>query len=332
MKAKEFVHAIGWSIAITGLTLAIFEAGRTTWKRWVEWGARTQLNEIATTFDGQTSAASTQPQSLPPDYPVFVLCYHDFRETPIKWSISPQRLEAHLQTLKALGFTFLTVSELVDLLSGKWERPLPKRVVAVTVDDGFRSAYEVLFPLLKRYNVKVTLFVYTSWIGKGKGALTWEQLREMVESGLVEIASHTVTHPYPKRLKRSLSHEQYRDRMRWEFEQSKRELEQKLGIKVKGIAYPGGQIDGTMKALAQQTGYLWAVTVNPKPVTVGFDRYAIPRYGVNSATTVAVLKAWVLKQPIRMARFRAKTAKAVKAITLNANSVNPYSHVRNDKR
>lgn len=332
MRLKEFVCAVGWSIAIAGLVLIVFEAGRITWERRTERGKQPSLRVTTPIPDKRIPVAPPKPRPLPPDYAVFVLCYHDFRENPNKWSITPERLEAHLQTLKALGFTFLTVSEAVDLLTGKWNGSLPERAVVITVDDGFQSAYTVLFPLLKRYGAKATLFVYTDWIGKSKGALTWEQLREMVQSGLVEVASHTVTHPYPRRLKRTLSHDQYRNRMKQEFEQSKKELEQKLGIKVSGIAYPGGQIDETMKALAKQAGYLWAVSVNPKPMTVGFDRYDIPRYGVGFETTTVALKSWVTKRTIQLTRFSGKTRKETKVSKSNARNSHRVSRVRRVKR
>ncbi|MCS7185456.1 MAG: polysaccharide deacetylase family protein [Armatimonadetes bacterium] len=332
MKPKDFFHSVGWGIAIAALILTVFEAGQITWERWLERKEQINRKAIETAFDRRIFVFPPKSQPLPPDYAVFVLCYHDFSDNPQKWSITPQRLEAHLQTLKALGFTFLTVSEAVDLLSGRWRNSLPKRAVVITVDDGFQSAYTVLFPLLKRYGAKATLFVYTDWVGKRRGALTWEQLREMVQSGLVEVASHTVTHPYPRRLKRSLSYQQYRNRIKWELEQSKKELEQRLGIKVSGVAYPGGQVDGTMKSLAKRAGYLWAAVINPEPMTVGFDRYAIPRYGVSSDTTVAMLKTWVTKQPIQLARFGGRGKKATKTGEADAISVNLPSMARNSRR
>jgi peptidoglycan/xylan/chitin deacetylase (PgdA/CDA1 family) len=204
------------------------------------------------------------------------------------------------------------MSEVVDLLTGRWNGHLPEKAVVITVDDGFRSAYTVLFPLLKRYNAKATLFVYTEWIGKTPAALTWEQLREMAQSGLVEIASHTVTHIYPRRLKRSLSGEQFKRGMEWEFVQSKRELEQKLGVKVEGLAYPGGYVEETLKALARKAGYRWAVVINPKPITVSADLYALPRYGVSSETTVAALKAWVTKQSFQLVQHSHRAKKTGK--------------------
>ncbi|MCS7263824.1 MAG: polysaccharide deacetylase family protein [Armatimonadetes bacterium] len=306
MKLKTFV-IVGWFLAFSALISALFGAMRMTFERLAIRRQEEAAKAVLKPVDKPVPIVSSpviKPVPLPSDYAVFVLCYHDFQEKPSKWSITPERLEAHIQTLKAWGFSFLTVSEAVKLLKGRWQGNLPKRAVVITVDDGFQSAYSVLFPLLKRYGAKATLFIYTEWVGKSEGSLTWEQLREMAQSGLVEIASHTVTHAYPRNLKRKLTVEKYKRKMEWEFVQSKLELERRLGIKVEGLAYPGGFVDGTLKALAQRAGYKWAAVINPKPMTANFDRYAIPRYGVSAETTVAALKAWVTRQPILLARLK----------------------------
>ncbi len=307
MKLRVVVHAIGWSIVFLAIVVAVLEALQMTFDRLSSWQQRRVVKVISPPINKRIPLAP-KPVPLPPNYAVFAFCYHDFSERPNKWSIKPKRLEAHIQTLKALGFQFLTMGEAVRLLTGQWRGSVPKRAVVITVDDGFQSAYLTLFPLLKRYGVKATLFIYTDWIGKYRGALTWKQLQEMAQSGLVEIASHTVTHAYPRKLKRSLtSNKQYESKMEWEFVRSKTELEQKLGTQVEGLAYPGGYADGTLKALAKRAGYKWAAVINPEPFTVNFDRYAIPRYGVSNETTVAVLKAFIMRQVIMLSRLNNKT-------------------------
>jgi peptidoglycan/xylan/chitin deacetylase (PgdA/CDA1 family) len=278
------VAIIGWALA--GCS---FEQGQKT---------QVERQQSPQTFSRPTlpslSSVPSRPAPRPP-YPsvIAILCYHDLAEKGSRYSVTPQQFEAHLKTLRANGFTFLTVSELVSLLDGKWDGAIPRRVVAITLDDGFRSAYTVAFPLLRKYQAKATLFVYTNWVAKTKKALTWAQLREMAQSGLVEIASHTVTHAYPKRLRRALRPEAYRQRWLWELQTSKQALEQQLGITVRGLAYPGGQVDDTLKHLAQQVGYQWAVTINPKPVTPQCDRYALPRFGIDRTISLRQVLAWL---------------------------------------
>ena len=68
-------------------------------------------------------------------------------------------------------------------------------IQALTLDDGYEDNYTNLFPLLKKYQAKATISVVTGSIGQ-PGILTADQIREMSDSGLVEFASHTVTHPH----------------------------------------------------------------------------------------------------------------------------------------
>lgn len=249
---------------------------------------------------------SKRQRAQPPSgYAIPVICYHDFRETGKYryWAISPKRFEAQLQMLNALGFAFLTMSEAVDLVQGRWNKSIPMRPVVITIDDGFRSAYKIAYPLLSKYDAKATLFIYTSAIGKF--GLSWEQLREMIQSGRIEVASHTVTHPSPNRLKwlkERYGVKSYREHLMYEFVTSKRLLEQNLGIEVNGLAYPGGVVDTVAMEVARATGYKWAVKINPVPFKPDTNIYCIPRYAVNSGTTVMALKDWLMSRAFAFAQ------------------------------
>lgn len=239
---------------------------------------------------------------LPNGYSIPILCYHDFREVGkhLHWATPPKRFEAQLQMLNALGFTFLTMSEAVELIRGNWDKPIPKFPIVVTIDDGYRSAYTVAYPLLSKYGAKATLFVYTNAIGKF--GLSWEQLREMIQSGKVEVASHTVSHTLLSKLRKKLRAKEYRARVAYEFTMSKRLLEEKLGVKVKGLAYTGGIVDATSIELAREAGYEWATIIKPEPLTQRTNIYRIPRYGISNGTTVMVLRNWLMKRVFAMVR------------------------------
>lgn len=255
----------------------------------------------------ESTAAPSEHQraQLPSGYAIPVICYHDFRDSGKHryWAISPKRFEAQLQMLNALGFTFLTMSEAVDLIQGRWNKPIPQRPIVITIDDGFRSAYSVAYPLLSKYGAKATLFIYTNAIGKF--GLSWEQLREMIQSGRIEVASHTVTHPSPNRLKRlkeKFGAKSYRECLMYEFATSKRLLEQNLGVEINGLAYPGGVVDAVAMETARAAGYKWAVKINPAPFKPDTNTYCIPRYAVNSSTTVMALKDWLTSKAFAFAQ------------------------------
>ena len=65
--------------------------------------------------------------------------------------------------------------------------------MAITIDDGYRSVYDLAYPILKKHNFTATLFIYTDFVDNSPNALTWEQLRELAQAGF-EVEAHTITH------------------------------------------------------------------------------------------------------------------------------------------
>ena len=137
-----------------------------------------------------------------------ILLYHDFVATvpdsdPDNFSYinTPQSYEENIKVLLEDGYKFISFQELHDANNGKIE--LPEKPILVTFDDGYYSNYEYIFPILKKYNVKASIFVVTDKIGKeidGKKYLSWEQCKEMQDSGLVEIFSHSKKHVFYDKL------------------------------------------------------------------------------------------------------------------------------------
>ena len=113
---------------------------------------------------------------------------------------------------------------------------LPEKPILVTLDDGYYSNYEYIFPILKKYNVKASIFIVTDKIGKeidGKKYLNWEQCREMQDSGLVEIFSHSKKHVFYDKLPVRM--------IRDDVIKSYKIIEENLGSKkLKVFAYPYG--------------------------------------------------------------------------------------------
>ena len=170
-----------------------------------------------------------------------ILLYHDFVTTVpdsdpdnFNYINTPQSYEENIKVLLENGYTFISFQELNDANNGKIS--LPEKPILVTFDDGYASNYEYIFPILKKYNVKVSIFVVTDKIGKevdGKKYLSWEQCREMQDSGLVEIFNHSKRHVFYDKL----PVRQIRD----DVIESYKIIEEKLGSKnLKVFAYPYG--------------------------------------------------------------------------------------------
>jgi len=153
-------------------------------------------------------------------------------------------------------------------------------LIAITVDDGHRSVYTVLFPLVQKHRIPVTLFIYPSAISNAAYSLTWEQLREMKASGLVDIQSHTYWHPDFRKEKAHRTTEDYAAFVMTQLVRSRQTLDQKLGTKIDLLAWPYGILDPELEAAAARSGYTAAFAYAGGVARPGGDLLAIPRIPV----------------------------------------------------
>jgi len=108
------------------------------------------------------------------------------------WTTPRGEFERHLRWFRDTGTRVMTLDEVADLVTAG--RPLPPRAVVLTIDDADRSVHELAWPLLMEYGMRAHLFVPTSHVGSDWSNLevcTWDQLREMADSGAVLVESHT---------------------------------------------------------------------------------------------------------------------------------------------
>ena len=127
---------------------------------------------------------------ISPGAGVPVLTYHHIGDGQEWYRISAADFEEQLVYLREKGYTAVTVMELAEGLSGRFQ--LPPRPVVITFDDGYEDNYAAAFPILKRQNMRGVFFVVTGKMGQ-PNYMSWEQAREMNEKGM-EIGSHTVHH------------------------------------------------------------------------------------------------------------------------------------------
>lgn len=142
------------------------------------------------------------------DVKIPILLYHDFVTTVpdndpdnFNYINTPQSFEKNIKILLENGYTFISMEELNDAYNGKIEFPI--KPILINMDDEYYSNYEYIYPILKKYNVKASIFVVTGKIGKeidGKKYLGWNECIEMQNSGLVEIFSHSKRHVFYDKL------------------------------------------------------------------------------------------------------------------------------------
>ena len=134
-----------------------------------------------------------------------ILLYHRFGPTVAdSMTTTTAVFEAQLNFLHANGYSVIPLRTVVDWVLGKGPAP-PARSVVITADDGHRSVATVMLPLVMRYHIPVTLFIYPSAISNASYAMTWEELAKLKQTGLFDIQSHTFWHPNFKVEKRRLA-------------------------------------------------------------------------------------------------------------------------------
>lgn len=164
--------------------------------------------------------------------------------------IVPSLFEAHLQTLRNANYETYFVKDIPDILDGSVHYSTHSAVL--TFDDGYEDFYTSVFPLLKKYHMRATAYVIYDYIGR-KGFLNEKQIRELAESGLVEIGSHTLDHVYLK-----VAPDIYAEK---QIVESKRKFEERFGIKIKTFAYPYGAFNNKNIESVKKAGYTAAVSV-----------------------------------------------------------------------
>jgi peptidoglycan/xylan/chitin deacetylase (PgdA/CDA1 family) len=135
-----------------------------------------------------------------------------------------------------------------------------------------------MFPIVKRYRVPVTLFLYPSAISNASYAMTWDELREMKETGLFDFQSHTYWHPNFRKEKKRLKPEEYETFLEMQLKKSKEKLEKELTVKVTMLAWPFGIYDDELIKKAVEAGYLAGFTMERRYASPSDNIMALPRY------------------------------------------------------
>lgn len=195
-----------------------------------------------------------------------VLNYHKVDDYNHALSILPSEFEEQIKYLYENGYHTITPDDLINHL--KYGSPLPSRPILITFDDGYLDNYLNAYPVLKKYNFTATIFIVTDLVGKDPRFMTWEQVREMQDSGFV-FGSHTVHHVAMT----SIPIEQVEN----ELIQSRDEISRNLGNVPRYFAYPTGAYNLEIEKIVRNTGYTAAFTIRYGQAGPNSDLYAIER-------------------------------------------------------
>lgn len=188
-----------------------------------------------------------------------ILCYHRFAENCKSSLCMPSHIfDRQMKYLKKNGYRVINFKELLEFL--EYRKGIPNKSVIISIDDGYRSIYDIAYPILQKYGFKATLFIYTDFINASRNALTWNQLSEMKANGF-EIGSHTIYHSDLTRLKEGENLKAYRNRIEKELRGSKLIIDKKLAQNTICIAFPYGRYNQNLLKACERFGYRIGVSV-----------------------------------------------------------------------
>ena len=219
------------------------------------------------------TAAANGVQSKVP-----ILVFHRFAAAAIdSMTVRVARFLAQLKVLENLACNVIPLSDWVAWRRGERDS-LPPRAVVLTADDGHRSQFEVMAPLLHACGWPVTLFVYPSAISNASYAMTWPQLRELLAEPGFAVQSHTYWHPNLLKERDRMSPDAFRRFAADQLQRSRDTLQQRLSRTVSLLAWPFGLSDEGLWAQAADRGYQAAFSLGNRSASRRDPIFAVPRH------------------------------------------------------
>jgi len=227
---------------------------------------------------------------------VLILMYHMITKTnhpyEKRYALSPERFRRQMLYLKKNGYTSMSLDDLQRYFAAR-TGSLPEKPVIITFDDGYLDNYERAFPILRECNFSATVFVVTGhvgianrWMRSGgypeRPLMGWREIEEIKKHGIT-IGSHTVNH-------RCLKHLSLKD-VKTEIEDSKKLLEDRLGVPVNHFAYPYGDTNRIIVNVIKECGYKTACSTKSGFNTSGINLFELRRleiYGTDSIWRFAI--------------------------------------------
>lgn len=201
---------------------------------------------------------------------VLILMYHHIlKDTSYhgKYVVSPSQFEEDLMYLKQNGYETVLIKDLIDFVYLKKE--LPQKCAVLSFDDGHLSNYHYIFPLIKKSNDKIVISVVGEYTDNATNTedrnvaysyLKWEDIKELDESGLVEIANHTYNfHNKNKRMGigsvTGETKEEYTKIIKDDLEKLNKKIKDITGKEPLTFTYPFGKVVGNSYDVIKKIGF-----------------------------------------------------------------------------
>ncbi|MCD8356530.1 MAG: polysaccharide deacetylase family protein [Clostridia bacterium] len=261
---------------------------------------------------------SDKQRDLQEDTVLPVLMFHHIDdESSSPWVITQEAFENDLRIIRDAGYQPVSMTQLVNYIY--YGEDLPANPVCITFDDGYLSNYELAYPLLKQYHMKATIFA----IGKAIGYHTYgetdipitphffyAQAIEMIDSGLIEVQSHTYnmhqtakleTHRPVRESAAQLAEEPddvYIQTLQDDLKAYQKEYSAYTGKMLFALAYPKGAYSELTEQTVREMGYKITFTTRADHKNVLIPNepetlYQLGRLSVSGNTTADELRQYL---------------------------------------
>lgn len=267
-----------------------------------------RYNEIISLSEDSLNSTTSYTANIP-----VLLLHHIDSEPKNSAIITKEKLTSVLSYIKDAGYTTITYDDLYDYVT--YGTPLPEKPIMLTFDDGYKSNYAILYPILKENNQKATISIIGSSIGKNTYKntnisiyehFTYAEAKEMLESGFIKIASHTYDMHQSAALEENKDHAQtsmlrlegdtedvYIKSIKDDFEKFRHEFSLISDEDVKVLAYPLGEYDKYLTSLLNELGIKCTFTtkVGNNTIIKGLPQtlYNLRRNAVDESTDIEEL-------------------------------------------
>lgn len=215
-----------------------------------------------------TAATSTEGVALP------VVMYHGILPQSNRqgtYVISPTLFEQDLAYIQQAGYTTVTVADLIAYVDDGV--PLPEKPIMLTFDDGYYNNYLYAYPLLQQYGMKAVLSPVAAWSAwytdhpeeadrEIYSHVTFDQIREMADSGVVEIQNHSYDLHHNEKGKRKgaskLAEESiatYRATLKEDLTTAQQLFTRRAGVTPTAFTYPYGAMSTEAQAVLEELGF-----------------------------------------------------------------------------
>jgi peptidoglycan/xylan/chitin deacetylase (PgdA/CDA1 family) len=253
-----------------------------------------------------TSPALTQAaaryQAIPERNAFHVFSYHDVYPSIAEKqavggdadAITVETMVRHFSWLRDNGYAVVSMQQVIDARNGG--KPLPPKAVMITFDDGYKSFHQHVLPVLKLFDYPAVLAVIGKWIDDPQSAvieyeatrvvspqfMSWDEIRDCLDSGLVEIASHShdlhhghlgnpqgnkqpaaITRRFDPTNARYESEREYAERVRADLFRNSETLKRRVGVQPRIIVWPYGAYNATTQQIAVELGMPIGLTLDP---------------------------------------------------------------------